>query len=152
MAETILFAAARDDHLEVTIRPALQAGRWVLCDRFMDSTRAYQGMLGDVDGSLIRAIERLVVAQTRPDLTFMLDLPAAEGLRRAAARGVGPDRFEREGLAFHERLRQAFLAIAAADPHRCVVIDTTRDPDQVAAEVLATVRQRLITPAGAGSP
>jgi dTMP kinase len=152
MAETILFAAARDDHLEVTIRPALQAGRWVLCDRFMDSTRAYQGMLGDVDGALIRAIERLVVAQTRPDLTFMLDIPAAEGLRRARARGTGLDRFEQEGLAFHEQLRQAFLAIAAGDPRRCVVIDASRDPDQVAADVLATVRQRLIAPAGAGAP
>ena len=97
-AETILFAAARDDHLEVTIRPALEAGRWVVCDRFVDSTRAYQGVIGDVDPALIRAIERVVVADTRPDLTFILDLPASEGLRRAQARGGAADRFEQENI------------------------------------------------------
>lgn len=146
-AETILFAAARDDHLEVTIRPALAAGQWVLCDRFMDSTRAYQGVLGDVDPALIRAIERLVVAHTRPDLTIVLDLPASEGLRRVAMRGGAPDRFESESLAFHERLRQAFLAIAGGDPRRCVVIDADRDPDRVASDVEAAVRRRLLVPA-----
>jgi dTMP kinase len=113
----------------------------------MDSTRAYQGVLGDVDPALIRAIERIVVAQTRPDLTILLDLPASEGLRRVSTRGGALDRFESEGLAFHERLRQAFLAIAAGDPRRCVVIDADREPDMVATDVEATVRRRLMVPA-----
>jgi dTMP kinase len=142
-AETLLFAAARDDHLEVTIRPALQAGRWVLCDRFTDSTRAYQGVLGDVDPALIRAIERVVVADTRPDLTFVLDLPATEGLRRAKARGGVSDRFERETIEFHERLREAFLAIARREPTRCIVIDANRDPANVAADILKVVEERF---------
>src|SRR5205085_2396239 len=126
-AETVLFFAARDDHLCETIRPALARGRWVLCDRFADSTRAYQGVLGNVAPDLIRTLERIVVADTRPDLTFILDLPAVEGLKRAKARGAAADRFESEELAFHERLRHAFLAIAAAEPHRCVVVDASRD-------------------------
>jgi dTMP kinase len=142
-AETILFAAARDDHLDVTIRPALAAGRWVLCDRFVDSTRAYQGILGDVDPDLIRAVERVVVGDTRPDLTFILDVPASVGLTRTKARGGETDRFESEGIAFHERLREAFLAIARGEPKRCVVIDADRDPDVVAGDVLAIVRNRL---------
>jgi dTMP kinase len=147
VAETILLAAARDDHLEVTIRPALETGRWVLCDRFTDSTRAYQGVMGDVDPALIRAIERVVVAGTRPDLTVVLDIPAGEGLRRARQRGGAADRFESEGLAYHERLRQAFLSIAAREPQRCVVVDAARDEDTIAREIAGLVRQRL----GAGS-
>jgi dTMP kinase len=143
VAETILLAAARDDHLEVTIRPALEVGRWVLCDRFTDSTRAYQGVLGDVDPALIRAIERVVVAGTRPDLTIVLDIPAAEGLRRARQRGGAADRFESEGLAYHERLRQAFLTIAAHEPQRCVVVDAARDEDTIARDIAGLVRQRL---------
>jgi dTMP kinase len=147
-AETILFAAARDDHLEVTIRPALAQGRWVICDRFVDSTRVYQGVLGDVDRDLIRAIERVVVADTWPDLTLILDLPAAEGLRRAAARGGRADRFEAEDIAFHERLRAAFLAIAEREPRRCLVIDAGRPVEEVEAAILSAVRQRLL---GAGT-
>lgn len=142
-AETVLFAAARDDHLEVTIRPALAAGRWVLCDRFADSTRAYQGALGRVEPGLIRAIERVVVAGTWPDLTVMLDVPAEEGLRRARARGAPADRFERETIGFHERLRAAFLVIAETEPGRCVVVDGARPPDLVAEQVMRAVEERL---------
>jgi dTMP kinase len=142
-AETLLLAAARDDHLEVTIRPSLQAGRWVLCDRFTDSTRAYQGVLGDVDPALIRAIERVVVADTRPDLTFVLDLPAEEGLRRAKARGGASDRFEGETIEFHERLREAFLAIARREPARCIVVDAHREADIVAIDILKAVEERF---------
>jgi dTMP kinase len=142
-AEALVFAAARLDHLEVTIRPALDAGRWVICDRFSDSTRAYQGILGDVDPDLIRALERITVGETRPDLTIILDLPVTEGLRRARSRGGVPDRFESEGLVFHERLRRAFLAIAEAEPARCVVVDASRSEEQIAADVLQAVMERI---------
>jgi len=148
-AETILFNAARDDHLEVVIRPALAAGRWVLCDRFIDSTRAYQGVLGEVDPDIIRSMERVVVGATRPDLTLILDMPASKGLARARARNAAanrfeaPDRFEGEGLAFHENLREAFLHIAGFEPERCAVIDAGGSADDVARAVFATVRSRL---------
>lgn len=145
-AETLMFFAARDDHLAVTIRPALAAGRWVLCDRFADSTRAYQGVSGGVEARHIRALERLVVAGTRPDLTLILDIPPAEGLRRAASRGAKADRFEAEDVSFHERLRRAYLAIAANEPDRCVVIDASAPPDEVAAAIAAAVDQRLLSP------
>jgi len=145
-AETVLFFAARDDHLSQTIRPALARGQWVLCDRFVDSTRAYQGVLGNIAPEMIRTLERVVVADTRPDLTLILDLPAVEGLKRARARGGAADRFESEGLAFHERLRQAFLAIAEAEPARCAVVDAARDVEAVAGEVLRVVTERLALP------
>lgn len=142
-AETILFSAARIDHLDVTIRPALTAGKWVLCDRFLDSTRAYQGVLGEVDAGLIRSIERIVVGKTMPDLTLILDMPAREGLARARARSGQADRFESEGLIFHERLRHAFQALAQAEPQRCVLIDAARPPDAVAADIFSVTEQRL---------
>ncbi len=142
-AETILFNAARDDHLAVTIRPALAGGIWVLCDRFIDSTRAYQGVLGEIGPDLIRSMERVVVGATLPDLTLILDMPARDGLSRARARGVAADRFESESLSFHEKLRDAFLAIAEFEPRRCAVIDASGTPDGVAASILVVVRQRL---------
>jgi dTMP kinase len=142
-AEALLFAAARDDHLDVTIRPALAAGRWVLSDRFADSTRAYQGVAGKVDQDLLRTLERLIVGDTRPDLTLILDLPVAEGLKRVRGRGGELDRFESEGLVFHERLRRAFLGIAQAEPRRCAVVDANRPEDEVAADVLRAVDERL---------
>jgi dTMP kinase len=142
-AEALLFAAARDDHLDVTIRPALAAGKWVLSDLFADSTRAYQGIAGKVEPDLLRTLERLIVGDTRPDLTLILDLPVAEGLKRVRARGGEPDRFESEGLVFHERLRRAFLGIALAEPQRCVVVDANRPEDDVAADVLHAVQERL---------
>jgi dTMP kinase len=142
-AETILFSAARIDHLEVTIRPALHSGKWVLCDRFLDSTRAYQGVLGQVEPGLIRSIERIVVGATMPDLTLILDLPARDGLARARARSGQTDRFESEGLVFHERVRHAFQALAEAEPKRCVLIDATRPVDAIAAEIFAVVQRRL---------
>jgi dTMP kinase len=150
-AEALLFAAARDDHLDVTIRPALSAGKWVLCDRFADSTRAYQGVAGKVDADLLRTLERLIVGDTKPDLTLILDLPVAEGLKRVRARGGEPDRFESEGLVFHERLRRAFLGIAEVEPQRCVVVDANRQEDDVAADVLRAVQERLGLPASGHS-
>jgi dTMP kinase len=145
-AEALLFYAARLDHLERVIRPALAEGIHVLCDRFADSTRAYQGALGHVGASALRALDRVVVDGTQPDLTLILDLPAAEGLARARRRGGGPDgpdRFEAEDLSFHERLREAFLAIAREDPARCAVVDAAPDPKDVEQAIWAVVRTRL---------
>ena len=146
-AEAMLFSAARIDHLDTAIRPALEAGIWVICDRFADSTRAYQGALGGVDLTLIDALERVAVGSTKPDLTFVLDLAPEEGLRRAAERagkGAVADRFERETLAFHRAVRNGFLDIAAREPARCAVIDAALEPDAVADRVWSTVQVRLL--------
>ena len=144
-AEAMLFAAARDDHLNTVIRPALERGVWVICDRFADSTRVYQGVAGDVDSRSIRALERIVVGDTKPDLTFILDVPAAVGMQRAAKRrgDSGADRFENEALAFHEKLRDGFLMLAASEPERCVLIDATVPKEDVAEQIWRIVSQRL---------
>jgi dTMP kinase len=144
-AEAVLFAAARDDHLTSLIRPALERGIWVVCDRFADSTRIYQGAAGRVDPRAIRALERIVVGDTRPDLTFILDVPAKEGMQRAAKRRgkAEADRFENEALAFHEKLRDGFLTLAANEPDRCVLIDATVSKEQVAEQVWRIVTKRL---------
>ena len=149
-AETLLFAAARDDHVRTVILPALNQGTWVLCDRFADSTRAYQGSLGSVSPALINAMQRVTIGDLKPDLTIILDLPVEIGLQRAAARrGSGtPDRFEGEQLGFHQGLREAYRKIAADDPARCVLIDANSDPDTVAGRVWNALRDRLLpTPA-----
>lgn len=128
-AEAIMFFAARLDHLEILIRPALARGAVVVCDRFLDSTRAYQGVLGHVEPGLLSGLERVVVGADRPDLTLILDLPPGQGLERAAARRTSaeaPDRFEREGEGFHERLRAAFRTIASSEPGRCRLVDASR--------------------------
>jgi dTMP kinase len=146
VAETLLFAAARDDHVRTTIAPALAEGKWVICDRFIDSTRVYQGDLGAVPAKLISGLERLTVASTMPELTLILDLAPEIGLARAAKRrggGAAPDRFEAETLAFHTRLRQAYRDIAAAEPKRCVLIDASRSADEIANDVWAKVYARL---------
>jgi len=145
-AEAILFSAARIDHLENTIKPALAAGLYVISDRFFDSTRAYQGHRGQLDPSFMRALERVTLAGLRPDLTIILDLPAAEGLARAAARrssGENADRFERENRAFHEALRTAFIEIAAAEPARCIVVNALRAEQQVARDIFKIVSDRF---------
>ena len=142
--ELLLLYAARDDHLRNTIRPALERGDWVICDRFSDSTRVYQGYVGGVDASLIAELERTVVGETRPDLTIVFDMDAQAGLDRAASRGGGEDRFERKGFAFHDALRQGFLEIARCEPERCAVIDAGGDVSAVAADIRELVRQRLM--------
>ncbi|RFB80546.1 dTMP kinase [Methylovirgula sp. 4M-Z18] len=147
IGEAMLFSAARIDHLDQTIRPALARGVWVVCDRFMDSTQAYQGALGNIDPRLIKALERVAVGPTRPDLTLILDLPAEIGLARAAARrkkGAAADRFEGEDLEFHQALRKSFLEIAAAELERCAVIDAAQDVDQVSAQIWDEIRRRLL--------
>ncbi|MBV9970993.1 MAG: dTMP kinase [Xanthobacteraceae bacterium] len=150
-AETLLFAAARRDHLESLIKPALAAGKWVICDRFIDSTRVYQGILGKAGSPLVRALERITVGDAMPDLTIILDLPAEVGLARARARRAGgaPDRFEGEDLGFHQRLNAAFREIAAEEPGRCVVIEADRPAEAVAADIRAKVEERFgLTHAG----
>ena len=147
-AESLLFAAARDDHLETRIRPALARGAVVLCDRFADSTRAYQGAVGGVEPAVVQALERVIVGRTRPDVTLILDVPARVALERVAGRSVGPDRFERESPEFHARLREAFLSIARAEPERCVVIDANRPPSEVLDAALAALSARI----GVGAP
>ncbi len=143
--ETILFAAARDDHVRMAILPALLAGKWVICDRFIDSTRVYQGVLGKVDAGLIRSLERVTVGPARPDLTFILDVPATVGLARAKSRrGHGQaDRFESEGVQFHETLRNAYRDLAAKEPKRCIVVDGRAPRDVVSERIWNTVKQRL---------
>ena len=144
-AEALLFAAARDDHLTQVIRPALERGVWVVCDRFADSTRVYQGVVGQVDPRIIKAIERIVVADTKPDLTFVLDVPAEQALRRAAnRRGSGKvDRFEQETLDFHEQLRDGFLTLAANEPTRCMLIDATQSKAEVGEQIWREVNTRF---------
>ncbi|MCP1844491.1 dTMP kinase [Bradyrhizobium sp. USDA 4524] len=144
-AETLLFAAARDDHVRTVILPALNQGIWVLCDRFFDSTRAYQGQLGQVSPELVNAMQRVTIGDLKPDLTFILDVPVEVGLQRAAARRgtATADRFEAEGIKFHQDLRDAYRRIAAEDPERCVLIDATADPDTVTARIWAALREHL---------
>jgi dTMP kinase len=150
-AEAILFSAARIDHLRATIRPALARGAWVVCDRFADSTRAYQGALGNLDPRLVRALEDVVVEDCWPDLTLLLDMPAEEGLARARQRGAGSDRFEDEDLDYHRGLRRAFLDIAEKERQRIVTIDATRPVDEVAEAVWAIAAQRLLPTAASAT-
>jgi dTMP kinase len=146
VSETLLMYAARRDHLETLIRPALARGAWVICDRFFDSTRAYQGAGGGAPEALIASLEIEVVGADRPDLTLVLDLPVEIGLARAGAR-TAFDRIEAKGEAFHRRLRQGFLDIAAGEPGRCAVIDAAPGPDEVAERLWEAVQSRLGVPA-----
>jgi len=144
-AEAMLFNAARADHLRVTVRPALARGEIVICDRFADSTRAYQVALGRVGSDLVRAAETAVVGDTQPDLTIILDLPAELTVKRLAARrsSRGSDKFESEAIAHYARLRQAYLDIAAESPERCVVVSARRSADQVAERISRLVEASL---------
>lgn len=150
LTETLLYAAARADHVARLIEPALAAGRWVISDRYTDSTLAYQGYGHGLDPEVIRNLNDLAAASLAPDLTVVLDLPVEEGLARAGARaddaphGDREDRYEQMDQVFHQRLRDGFLAIAANEPARCVVIDATRPVEDVAAAVIEAVAERLI--------
>lgn len=147
--EALLFAAARNDHVREIIRPALRRGAVVLCDRFMDSSRVYQGGSGTLSEDFLDRLQEVAIEDTAPDLTIILDIPAEEGLararRRAEATGTGtePDRFEKETVAVHEARRQAFLAIARREPARCRVIDARRDEDAIADDIMAAVSPLL---------
>jgi dTMP kinase len=144
-AETILFAAARADHVGQTINPALARGKWVISDRFADSTRIYQGVLGNVDARVIKRLELLTIGESAPDLTIVLDVPAEQGLARAAQRrGNGAiDRFEAETLDFHKKLREAYVELAEREPERCVLIDATPSAAVVSDAVWTAVNTRL---------
>ncbi|PWE17186.1 dTMP kinase [Marinicauda salina] len=143
ISETLLLYAARADHVERRIRPALDRGDWVICDRFADSTRAYQGAAGKLDPDRIDAIHAATLGGFAPDLTLIVDLDPAEGLKRAEKRGEARTRFEARDLAFHRALRDGFLEIARREPDRCVVLDGRLDPDALAAAALEVVDQRL---------
>lgn len=146
--EALLFAAARIDHLDARIKPAMGAGTWIVCDRFHDSTRAYQGAHGGADMRFLRRLERVTLAGTRPDLTLILDLPAELGLARAERRrGTDVvDRFEKQSLGFHQALRDSFLAIAAEEPERCVIVDAAQSMDDVEQAIWDAVTHRLALP------
>ncbi len=141
--ELLLMYAARSEHLERTILPALEAGRWVVCDRFADSSRAYQGAGGGVPEALIETLDGFVVGQDQPDLTLVFDLPVEMGLERALGRGGGETRFESKGLAFHRRLREGFAQVVSTHPDRCRLIDAAGTPDEVAARVWTVVEPVL---------
>jgi dTMP kinase len=151
--EAILFAAARSDHVEEIIRPALQNGTIVICDRFMDSSRVYQGVTGNLEPSFIESLERVAVNGVVPACTIIFDLPAALGLERVRRRAgaaeiqtgqqVELDRFEKEELETHEKRREAFLDIASADPKRCHVVDASASASDIAARVLSIIEPML---------
>lgn len=148
VTEALLMNAARRDHVVRTIRPALAAGRWVICDRFLDSTLAYQGYAGGVPLPALEALIDAAVGPTRPDLTLILDLDPGDGLLRAQGGGKGglpggETRFERKGRDFHAAVRDGFRRIAAAAPVRCAVIDAGRPVAEVAAAIAAAVGGRL---------
>ncbi len=140
-AEALLNYAARDSHVRSVIRPALQAGKVVLCDRFMDSTRAYQGFAGDCPHILLSTLENAVVAETMPDLTLIFDLDPTIGLARAHMRGAGlEDRYERKGMSFHRALRAGFLEIATSNPGRCAIVNASLGVDEVWESILTLLR------------
>jgi dTMP kinase len=143
LTETLLVYAARADHVKHVIGPALVKGDWVICDRFTDSTYAYQGAGRGLERETIRRIDSVVLDDFRPDLTLMLDLDVALGLSRAGKRGAAESRFENFARDFHERLRQGFLDIARRDPGRCVVIDAAQDEASVAAAIWSVVTKRF---------
>lgn len=143
LTEALLITAARRVHVEQTVRPALAAGSVVISDRFADSTLAYQGCGHGVPRSTLDRLRRIAIGRLKPDLTLILDVPVETGLARAAARHGDETRFEGMERAFHERLRAGFLAIAAAEPGRCRVIDAAADVDQVESSIRTAVRDRL---------
>lgn len=150
MTEALLLFAARRDHLERKIRPALARGEWVVSDRFGDSTMAYQGYAHGLGREAVETLASVAIGGFAPDITLILDMPVEEGLDRAHARGTGEDRFERMGGEFHRRLRDGFLDIARREPHRCAVIDAARTPEAVHADILAAIAARFPLPGAKG--
>lgn len=155
LAEALLFYSARADHIAKVIGPAVKAGRFVLCDRFSDSTRVYQSVAGGLPRVVFDTLETLVVGPSRPDLTFVFDIDPALGLARAEERRMSSaaaaanaaearDKYERRDLGYHRKLRDGFLDIARSEPSRCVVIDAARAPDVIANDVWQAVEARLL--------
>ena len=148
-AEAVLFAAARYDHVSSLIAPSLNSGKWVISDRFHDSTRAYQGLTGGVDDKLIRGLETLALDGHQPDITFILDMDPATAFASVNSREIEKalaatgDRFEKEDLEWHRRLRQSFLAIAKANPERCIVLPAGQSEDALEQEIWDTLIRRF---------
>ena len=142
-AEALLNYAARRDHMDRTIQPALDQGGWVICDRFADSTMAYQGYGHQLGSDWVARLHQLVMADFKPDLTFIFDIKPEEGLKRANSRSDLEDRYERMDTEFHDRLRAGFLKIAAAEPERCVVLDASGPIEEIQNEIIAVVQDRL---------
>lgn len=140
LEEALLFATARLNHLQNTIRPALARGAWVVCDRYYDSTMAYQVAGGGLDVTVLRDLNEMIEAD-RPDLTLIMDIDPAIGLARSRGGEIGEDRFEKKGLTFHQNVRDAFRAIALREPERCVVLDASQSPEAVLAQALAAVEK-----------
>jgi dTMP kinase len=147
-AETLLHFAARSEHVARSIRPALEAGMWVVCDRFADSTMAYQGWGQGADRDRIAALTGMLGLV--PDLTLVLDVSVPTSLGRLATRGSAADRYERLGADFFARIREGFLAIAAAEPERCALIDAEAGEAAVAASIMDAVARRVLPPPPAG--
>jgi len=143
VTEAFLVSAARHEHVEQVIRPALAQSKIVLCDRFIDSTLVYQGIVGGVDAGVIRHMNQIACGDIYPDLTIILDMESRVGLARAQSRGAGEDRFESKGLAFHQQVRAGFIEMAQANKDRCVLIDADRAPDEIADNIFEIVIQRL---------
>lgn len=143
MAEALLMNAARTDHLEKKIRPALADGDWVLCDRFADSTRVYQSVHGGVSVDVLKLLEASVLGETRPDLTLVLDAPVEQAAERRAERGTAKDSFEARDKAFHEAVRQAFIDVACSEPQRCILLDASRPAEAVAEAAWKHITERL---------
>ena len=143
LSELLLVFAARAQHLERVVKPALAQGKWVICDRFTDATYAYQGGGRGLDVAIIAGLESLVQGELKPDLTIILDLDPRIGMRRASERGE-LDRFEREQIEFFDKVRRTYLDIAAADPQRCVVIDAASALAPVSADLLKILNSSLL--------
>ncbi|MCC3306053.1 dTMP kinase [Sneathiella sp. HT1-7] len=145
IGETLLFYASRRNHLRLTIWPALDEGRWVISDRFADSTMAYQGYGNQLGEEAVQKIHDFAVGDFKPDLTFIFSLPVEEGLQRTMGRTHNEDRFEKMDLAFHERLRDGFQNIARQNPDRCVLIDATRSVEDIQQELRDILTARLLS-------
>ena len=146
LSEALLNYAARSEHLDKTVYPALEKGQWVISDRFADSTMAYQGFGHGIERDTLNKLYAAVLGEFKPALTVIFDLDLETGLKRAGARGEGEDRYERMGTEFHERLRQGFLEIARGEPDRCAVVDASKTIDDAAAGIREIVADRLKVP------
>ena len=145
LTETLLHFAARHEHISRLVQPALDRGQWVLCDRFADSTTAYQGYAQNIDLETIATLYQLAVGNLEPNLTIILDLPVEVGLERAEDRGIGGTRYEKMGIEFHKRLRDGFLQIAVNNPHRCSILDATQSIEEISEYIMALVEERFLS-------
>ncbi|OUR77204.1 dTMP kinase [Alphaproteobacteria bacterium 46_93_T64] len=145
IGETLLFYASRRNHLRLTVWPALAAGKWVISDRFADSTMAYQGYGNQMGVDEVQKIHDVTVGEFAPDLTYILDIDVEAGLKRTHGRTHNEDRFERMDLSFHNRMRQGFFEIAKKNEHRCVVVNAARQIDEIQTDMRRTLKNRFFS-------